>query len=140
VQTLTQEGYIAFTANAFAVMGLRQTFFLLDGLPDLPLLGSRRCAGVHRRQADPARWARVRSAASRRQHTVSLMIIVVTLLVTVVASLAKVRRNPEVYATHDVTGRHHPPRGAELEHLREVGQHSERGPVANPPSTDDGTS
>jgi hypothetical protein len=42
---------------------------------------------------------------------VSLMIIAVTLLVTVMASLAKVRRNPEVYATHDVTGRHHPPWG-----------------------------
>lgn len=57
VQTLIQEAYIVFTANAFALMGLRQMFFLLDGLLDLPLLGSRRCAGVHRRQADRARRA-----------------------------------------------------------------------------------
>jgi hypothetical protein len=57
VQTLIQEAYIVFPANAFALMGLRQMFFLLDGLLDLPLLGSRRCAGVHRRQADRARRA-----------------------------------------------------------------------------------
>ncbi|MCI9887567.1 TerC family protein [Micrococcales bacterium 31B] len=31
---LTQEPYIVFTANAFALMGLRQLFFLLDGLLD----------------------------------------------------------------------------------------------------------
>ena len=29
---LTQEAYLVFTANAFALMGLRQLFFLLDGL------------------------------------------------------------------------------------------------------------
>jgi tellurite resistance protein TerC len=29
---LTQEPYIVFTANAFALMGLRQLYFLLDGL------------------------------------------------------------------------------------------------------------
>jgi tellurite resistance protein TerC len=29
---LTQEAYIVFTANAFALMGLRQLYFLLDGL------------------------------------------------------------------------------------------------------------
>ena len=31
---LTQDPYIVFTANAFALMGLRQMFFLLDGLLD----------------------------------------------------------------------------------------------------------
>ncbi|MDO4686012.1 MAG: TerC family protein [Corynebacterium sp.] len=31
---LTQEPYIVFTANAFALMGLRQMYFLLDGLLD----------------------------------------------------------------------------------------------------------
>ncbi|MBT0567886.1 TerC family protein [Williamsia sp. CHRR-6] len=31
---LTEEPYIVFTANAFALMGLRQLFFLLDGLLD----------------------------------------------------------------------------------------------------------
>jgi hypothetical protein len=51
-------------------------------------------------------------------------------VVTVVASLAKIRRNPEVYATHGLTEHHHPPPGAELEHLREVSRHPEREPVA----------
>jgi tellurite resistance protein TerC len=31
---LTKEAYIVFTANAFALMGLRQLYFLLDGLLD----------------------------------------------------------------------------------------------------------
>ncbi|MGL4306049.1 MAG: TerC family protein [Mycobacteriaceae bacterium] len=31
---LTEEAYIVFTANAFALMGLRQLYFLLDGLLD----------------------------------------------------------------------------------------------------------
>lgn len=31
---LTKESYLVFTANAFALMGLRQLFFLLDGLLD----------------------------------------------------------------------------------------------------------
>jgi tellurite resistance protein TerC len=31
---LTQEPYLVFTANAFALMGLRQLFFLIDGLLD----------------------------------------------------------------------------------------------------------
>ena len=39
-----------------------------------------------------------------------------------IASLAKVKQSPEVYATHDVTGHHHPA-GAELEELREHGNH-----------------
>jgi hypothetical protein len=47
----------------------------------------------------------------------TLAVIIVTLAVTVVASLAKVRKHPEVYATHDVTG-HHNLAGAELDELR----------------------
>src|SRR3712207_8569936 len=31
---LTQETYLVFTANAFALLGLRQLFFLIDGLLD----------------------------------------------------------------------------------------------------------
>jgi len=54
--------------------------------------------------------------------TVSLIVIGVTLLLTVVASLAKVRRHPEVLTTHDVTGHHHS-QGTELEELRRHGRH-----------------
>jgi hypothetical protein len=49
---------------------------------------------------------------------VSLIVIVVTLCVTVLASLAKVRKNPEVLQTHDVTGSHGGAPGKELEELR----------------------
>ena len=55
---LTSEVYIVFTANAFALMGLRQLYFLLDGLLDRLIylsLGPVRRPRVHRRQADPAR-------------------------------------------------------------------------------------
>jgi tellurite resistance protein TerC len=31
---LTEETYLVFTANAFALLGLRQLFFLIDGLLD----------------------------------------------------------------------------------------------------------
>ena len=40
---LTQDAYIVFTANAFALMGLRQLYFLLGGLLEragLPESGS----------------------------------------------------------------------------------------------------
>jgi hypothetical protein len=39
---------------------------------------------------------------------ISLSVIVLTLAVTVIARLARVREALEVYATHDVTGHHHP--------------------------------
>jgi hypothetical protein len=58
----------------------------------------------------------------------SLLVIVLTLTVTVLASLAKVRRHPEVLATHDVTGHHHP-QGEELEELRAIGRHPQPEPA-----------
>lgn len=41
-----------------------------------------------------------------------------TLAVTVLASLAKARENPDVYETHDVTGHHHP-QGEALDDLED---------------------
>ena len=131
---LTQEAYIVFTANAFALMGLRQMFFLLDGLLDRLIylsLGLAVVMGFIGVKLILHAGHEYGLPVPDVSTPVSLMVIVVTLLVTVVASLAKVRRNPEVYATHDVTGRHHPPPGDELEHLREVGRHPEREPVAD---------
>jgi tellurite resistance protein TerC len=132
---LTREVYIVFTANAFALMGLRQMFFLLDGLLDRLIYLSMGLAVVL-----GFIGVKLILHAAHEYHLpvpdigtpVSLIVIVVTLVVTVAASLAKVRRSPEVYATHDVTGHHHPP-GEELEHLRSVGTHPEPEPV-----TDDG--
>ena len=63
----------------------------------------------------------------------SLLVIVLTLTVTVLASLAKVRRHPEVLATHDVTGHHHP-QGEELAELRNMGRHPYPEPVEAAPT------
>jgi len=122
---LTQETYIIVTANAFALMGLRQMFFLLDGLLDKLIYLSLGLAVIlgfvgvklilhaaHEAGLDVPEISTV----------TSLAVILVTLTVTVIASLAKVKQSPEVYATHDVTGHHHPA-GAELEELREHGNH-----------------
>ena len=57
---LTQEPYLVFTANVFALMGLRQLYFLIGGLLKRLVylsLGSVGDPGLHRREADPARAA-----------------------------------------------------------------------------------
>ena len=62
---LTQEPYLVFTANVFALMGLRQLYFLIGGLLKRLVYLSHRPVGhpgLHRRQADPARAARYHSA------------------------------------------------------------------------------
>jgi hypothetical protein len=103
----------------------RRMFFLLDGLLDRLIYLSLGLAGilgfvgvkliVH---ATHEAWLDVPEVST----DVSLTVILLTLAVTVVASLAKVREAPEVYATHDVTGHHHPP-GDALEELRTHGRH-----------------
>jgi hypothetical protein len=65
---------------------------------------------------------------------VSLLVIVITLLVTVLASLAKVRRNPEVLQTHDVTGTHHGATGKELDKLGSPDRETARDSGATPPA------
>ena len=54
---LTQEPYLVLAANVFALMGLRQMYFLIGGLLKPGLSGRRpgHPALVHRHQADPAR-------------------------------------------------------------------------------------
>ena len=55
---LTQNVYIVFTATAFSLLGLRQLYFLIDGLLDrldLPVLRPGGDPRLHRREADPAR-------------------------------------------------------------------------------------
>jgi tellurite resistance protein TerC len=118
---LTQEPYIVLTANAFALMGLRQMYFLLDGLLDrliylslglaviLGFVGTKLILHALHEYGVPV---------PEISTVVSLIVIVVTLLVTVLASLAKVRKNPGVLQTHDVTGSHGGAMGKELEELR----------------------
>ncbi len=67
---ITQEPFIVFTANVFALMGLRQLYFLL-GRPGreagLPEVRDRRHPGVHRREAVLPRPARERAALHQRR-------------------------------------------------------------------------
>ncbi|OLF04338.1 tellurium resistance protein TerC [Actinophytocola xinjiangensis] len=94
---LTKEPYLVFTANAFALMGLRQLFFLIGGLLDklvylsiglsvvLGFIGLKLVMeALHH---DGVSWA------PEIPILVSLAIIIGTLAVTTVASLLKVRRD-----------------------------------------------
>ena len=92
---LTKEAYIVFTANAFALMGLRQLYFLLDGLLDRLVYLSKGLAVIlgfigvklvlHALHEYGAHWAPDIGIA------VSLTVIIVTLLVTTVLSLRATR-------------------------------------------------
>jgi tellurite resistance protein TerC len=92
---LTKEPYIVFTANAFALMGLRQLYFLLDGLLDRLVYLSKGLAVIlgfigvklvlHAAHEYGAGWAPDLGIA------VSLGVIVVTLAVTTVLSLRATR-------------------------------------------------
>nr|WP_218910664.1 TerC family protein [Nocardioides thalensis] len=95
---LTQEPYIVFTANVFALMGLRQLYFLIGGLLDRLVYLSYGLAVVlgfigvklileaaHHHGAD---WA------PEIPILVSLGVIVVTLGVTTILSLLKSARTP----------------------------------------------
>lgn len=93
---LTREPYLVFTANAFALMGLRQLFFLVGGLLDRLLYLSTGLAIVlsfiglklivEALHQDGVAWA------PQIPILVSLAVIVGTLTLTAVASLLKARR------------------------------------------------
>src|SRR6476620_4697185 len=94
---LTQEPYLVFTANVFALMGLRQLYFLIGGLLTrlvylsiglsviLAFIGVKLILHAlhHYHLADWAPWV------GEIPIWVSLTVIVVTLLITTVASLVK---------------------------------------------------
>jgi len=94
---LTQQPYLVFTANAFALMGLRQLFFLIGGLLDKLVYLSVGLAVVlgfiglklvmEALHHDGVAWAPVIPIL------VSLAVIVGTLAVTTAASLWKVRHD-----------------------------------------------
>ena len=105
---LTKEPYIVFTANAFALLGLRQLFFLLGGLLErlvflseglsvvLAFIGVKLVLeALHANEVpfinggDPVAWAPEISTP------VSLGVIVGVLLVAAVASLLKTRRDAD---------------------------------------------
>jgi tellurite resistance protein TerC len=97
---LTKEPYLVFTANVFALMGLRQLYFLIGGLLARLVYLSRGLAiilgfiGVklifEALDASGMRWA------PHIGIELSLGVIVGVLTVTTVASLVAVRRRPEL--------------------------------------------
>ena len=99
---LTQEPYLVFTANVFALMGLRQLYFLIGGLLKklvylslglsviLAFIGVKLVLhAMH--EYHLADWA---PFGGEIPIWLSLLVIVGTLAVTTVASLAKTRNEP----------------------------------------------
>jgi tellurite resistance protein TerC len=98
---VTQEAFIVFAANAFALLGLRALFFLVSGLLDrlvylstglsiiLGFIGIKLV--LH--------WGHLQDDAVPEISTpVSLVVIVVILTITTIASLLKSRRDPSARA------------------------------------------
>jgi len=95
---LTKEPYIVFTANAFALLGLRQLYFLLDGLLDRLVYLSIGLAvilgfiGV--KLILEAAHETISPSFPHISIPISLGFIVTVLVLTTIASLAKTRRDP----------------------------------------------
>ena len=67
---LTKEPFLVFTANAFALLGLSELYFLLGALlhpAGLPVQGTGRHPAVHRGQADPGGVGRQHAAVPQRR-------------------------------------------------------------------------
>jgi tellurite resistance protein TerC len=106
---LTREPYLVFTANAFALMGLRQLFFLIGGLLDrlrylstglavvLAFIGVKLV--VEALYHDGVSWA------PQIPILVSLGVIVGTLTITAVASLVVARRSERTEEEETVLSR-----------------------------------
>jgi tellurite resistance protein TerC len=113
---VTEEAYIVFAANAFALLGLRALFFLVAGLLDRLVYLSAGLAlilafiGVKLM----LHWAHVDISASVPEIStpVSLAVIGVVLVVTTVASLLKTRIDPAAKA-HAGSLKAHKPQPAE---------------------------
>ncbi len=99
---VTEEAFIVFTANAFALLGLRALFFLVKGLLDrlvylstglsiiLAFIGIKLV--LHWGHKD------ISTAVPEVSTPVSLGVIVGVLVITTVASVLKVRKDPDTVA------------------------------------------
>jgi tellurite resistance protein TerC len=109
---VTEQAYIVFVANAFALLGLRALFFLVKGLLDRLIYLSTGLAlilafiGVKL----VLHWAHtdISTSVPEISTNLSLVVIAVVLVVTTVASLVAVRRDPGKRA-HAGSLRGHPP-------------------------------
>ncbi len=103
---LTQETYLVFAANAFSLLGLRQLFFLIDGLLDrlvylayglaviLGFIGAKLVIhALHTNELPFINGGEHITAIPEVPTWLSLAVILVTLLITTVASLAKNKRD-----------------------------------------------
>lgn len=112
---LTQEPYLVFTANAFALLGLRQLFFLIGGLLErlvylsyglsfiLAFIGVKLVFhALHENELPFINGGEHVEAVPEITTSVSLVVIVGVLVVTTVASLMKTRgRRTSEEARHD---------------------------------------
>jgi tellurite resistance protein TerC len=115
---VTEQAYIVFVANAFALLGLRALFFLVKGLLDRLVYLSTGLAvilafiGVKL----VLHWAHgdISTSVPEIGTPVSLGVIVVVLAATTIASLIKVRKDPSVTAhAGSMRAKPHPDRPAE---------------------------
>jgi tellurite resistance protein TerC len=112
---LTQETFLVFAANAFSLLGLRQLFFLIDGLLDrlvylsyglaviLGFIGVKLVIhALHKNELPFVNGGEAVTLIPEVPITVSLLVILVTLLVTTVASLWRVRHGREEHLVAEV--------------------------------------
>ena len=104
---LTEEPYLVLTANIFALMGLRQLYFLLGGLLDrliylsyglafiLAFIGVKLVLHALHENELPFLNGGEHVPVPEIPTLLSLGVIIVTLAVTAVASLIKARKDPE---------------------------------------------
>ena len=101
---LTKEPYIVFTANAFALLGLRQLYFLLDGLLDRLIylsIGLSVILGfIGVKLILEAAHETISERFPEVSIPVSLGFIVTVLVITTVASLRKTAKDPSAIKHH----------------------------------------
>ena len=121
---LTQEPYLVFAANAFALMGLRQLYFLLDGLLSKIIYLARGLAIILGFIAIKLFLEAIEGTTNLHPPHItiamSLMFIASVLGVTVITSLIAVRRSPELAQHSEIShakeeSTEH--RGEAIEHL-----------------------
>jgi tellurite resistance protein TerC len=114
---LTKEPYIVFTANAFALLGLRQLYFLLDGLLDRLVylsIGLAVILGfIGIKLILEAAHLNISKSVPEIGIPLSLGFIVTVLVITTVASLRKTKRDPSAIKKHT------PSPGADKERIPE---------------------
>src|SRR5215213_5489317 len=114
---LTQETYLVFAANAFSLLGLRQLFFLIDGLLDrlvylsyglaviLGFIGAKLVIhALHTNELPFVNGGEHVTLIPEVPTWLSLAVILVTLAVTTVASLARSRRDRREHVAVETDG------------------------------------